>query len=116
MGESVNLIDSEISLRIQLRRYHTYVDFTPVLLPCTSRVRFTNCSCARSPCSSRSDFCRAMEFRYFCRGIGSSTVVLSCQNNAESTCHERTFIRSEEYNAPYMNWRWKGLLLVFWHK
>lgn len=30
------------------------------------------------------------------------TVVLSCQNNVGSACHEGTFIRSEEYNAPYI--------------
>jgi len=85
-----------------------HVDFTPVLL--SSRVRFTNCSCARS---SRSDFCRAMEFRYFRRRVGSGTVVLSCQNNAGSACHEGAFIRSEEYNAPYMDWKRQSLRVCF---
>lgn len=50
-----------------------------IAVACISRVRFTNCSCARS---SRSDFCRVMEFRYIRRRVGSSIVVLSCQNNA----------------------------------
>lgn len=77
----MNLIDREISSRIQLCRYYTYVDFTPVLLP--SRVfRVFVLRIAAVHVSSRSDFCRVMEFRYIRCRIGSSIAVLSCQNNA----------------------------------
>lgn len=99
-----NFLENAIVLILYVCRF--YACF--IAVACISRVRFTNCSCARS---SRSDFCRVMEFRYIRCRVGSSIVVLSCQNNAGSACHERTFIRSDEHNVflwPCIDWERKG--------
>lgn len=70
------------------------------------------CSCARS---SRSDFCRAMEFRYFRRRVGSGRY---CRTFLSKQCG----IRMPQKNiymfrgiqcSVYMDWKRKGSRVCF---
>lgn len=84
----MSLIDREISLGMQLYQYHTYVDFTPFLLH-VLRVFVLRIAAVHV----RRTWIFAARWNFVISAV-ESKAVLSCQNNAESACHERTFIHT----------------------